>query len=231
MKHNVRKRTIVLSLLYVCTLGWAWAAQRVEFDPADPTVANRVIDGPRRSLLREEAALTNYLVARSPQDISTASANRWNNPEALPAVASRYLKVVGNDVVEMTQPEKDAIDQALMDISDDTNRQSAVDLPESISAEGTAQRSSIETSTNNVNGVKNRIKLIFNVLAAGMESTGGADNMRQAMIDQAALPFPQELTAAALRHFPNVNLLTQRQAIDIYKTEAASGNQDRPPVK
>ena len=227
------RKLLVTNLIWcaVFCVSIAPAARRVHFDPGDTVVANRVTAGPMPSRLADETD-PNSRVWRSPQDPSTDPSVYWDNghPSQWPAVDPIYWKVVGNDVVEMTQAEKDAVDQAMIDANDDRNRQEAVDLPESISAEGTAQRTSIETGGSNINGVKNRVIMIFNVLAAAMDSTGGAANMRQAMINQAAQPFPQEMTNAAKAHFPNVNLLSQQEAIQLYQIEAASGRQDRPPA-
>jgi hypothetical protein len=125
-------------------------------------------------------------------------------------VAPKYWKVVGADINEMTQPEKDAVDAADAAALTAGNRAGAVAVVDAVDSLGVETRAMIELHNQRLNYCINRIEELQTALDAMKASSGPADNIRAAI--------PASWLATATR--------TKAEAITAYKADINAGNQD-----
>ena len=127
------------------------------------------------------------------------------------AVPTKYWqRPLADPVVEMTQPEKDAVDAAEAAALTQANRDVAVGLPDELSGDGVRVRALIELLNKRDNYLVNRVAELQGALVA-LQSSGGNAGAR---LDG----LPASYLATATR--------PKADAVQDYKDDINAGNQD-----
>ena len=142
------------------------------------------------------AIASNYRLAVNTGDYPPAE---WLiNPSGLDPllagdVPSQYWKYTpdGEDIEEMTQAEKDAVDQAAADAETEGNRTEAKSQTVRKDGLGVSFRSELTERNTRDNYLANRVLELQQVVDAIINSTGAADTIRQAA---ASVPLSQTQT-------------------------------------
>lgn len=151
------------------------------------------------------------------------------NPDvsAVSAVPKKYwARPLTDPVTEMTQPEKDAVDAAILAAELVAKRSEATAPASSRDGEGIRTRALIENANQRINYLTLRVIQIENALAAIMAAAGGAQVGRDAAIAQATSGFPQVQSADASAYFANIAPRPLPQAVQDFIDDINAGNQD-----
>ncbi len=152
-----------------------------------------------------------YLTSVDPSNHPVIDWIRNPNISAVDGLPTKYWKrPLGDPVLPMTQPERDAVDAQLVVDQIEARRDEASNTPDRADGDGVRVRALIELFNKRDNYLVNRISELQTTLTAMKNTSGGADNIRNAI--------PTGWLAT--------NTRTKAAAVQDYKDDIQSGNQD-----
>lgn len=175
-------------------------ADYIEFDPADPTVANRVVEY-RQSVNTPDIPATNTVI----------------NPTITVTLAQKYWKWNGSTaVVDMSAGEIAAIDAA------DAAAALAAGRAEAISRTDLdiTTRELVEALLFEINKINTRVQELQDAMVAVKATSGGSDNIR------AAIPAASPTSNAAPASFLNIQPKTRGQVLQTMVDDINAGTAD-----
>ena len=138
------KKFILLIFILLISVN-AYSASILEYDPLDSLIEGRVL------WYEISMNTTNFL--SDPNDINTLFPNHLLNPDLsnVDGILKKYWKVVEGDVVEMTQLEKDIIDQDEVNAEDLEIRETAKSRFDGFNSVGLKERAVLELIVEQIN--------------------------------------------------------------------------------